>query len=309
VERRTVVRADLVELARAGLGRELVTVTPMRGGTRKGVHRLTFEDDSTAVLYTWDPAADYWPELDEDPASPFTADSGIDLFDSARTQLEALGVRTPRVHLLDRSRTLYPADIAVVEDVRGQRTDRTLPALGDALRAMARHEGAGFGKLRGGTAQDQSCEQVVLERALGHLAQAAARVERVGAARDELEHALRSLAGAIEPRTRYGLVHGELGPEHVLVGTDGLPVIIDIEGLMFFDVEWEHAFLRFRFGEDYRWLEVDGLDERRLDFYRLALHLSLIEGPLRLLDGDFLHRAGMLEIVEANIVYALEFLR
>jgi hypothetical protein len=27
------------------------------------------------------------------------------------------------------------------------------------------------------------------------------------------------------------------------------PVLIDIEGLMFFDVEWEHAFLRILFGE------------------------------------------------------------
>jgi hypothetical protein len=306
VEREVVVCADLAEV---GFERELVSVAPLRGGTRKGVHRLTFDDDSTAVLYTWDPAADYWPSHGEDPASPFADGSGVDLFEAAHEELGALGVRTPRVHVLDRSRTRYPADFAVVDDVRGVRTDRTLPALGEALRVMAAHEGAAFGKLRGGTPQDRSCEQVVLDRALGHLTEAAVRVERVEAVRGELEHALRALACAIEPRTRYGLVHGELGPEHVLTDADGQPVIIDIEGLMYFDVEWEHAFLKFRFGEDYRWLEVDGLDERRLDFYRLALHLSLIEGPLRLLDGDFPHRAGMLEIVEANIAHALGFLR
>ena len=56
---------------------------------------------------------------------------------------------------------------------------------------------------------------------------------------------------------------------------------------MFFDVEWEHAFLRLRFGEHYRWLHTNGLDEQRLTFYTLAMHLSLVAGPLRLLDGDF----------------------
>jgi hypothetical protein len=86
-------------------------------------------------------------------------------------------------------------------------------------------------------------------------------------------------------------------------------VLIDIEGLMFFDVEWEHVFLRLRFGEHYRLLRADGLDEARLRFYRLALHLSLIAGPLRLLDGDFPDREPMLRIVEYNIGKALEFVR
>ncbi len=40
--------------------------------------------------------------------------------------------------------------------------------------------------------------------------------------------------------------------------------------------------------------------------YRLALYLSLIAGPLTLLDGDCPDRAGMLAIVEANITRALE---
>ncbi|MEU0751347.1 hypothetical protein ABZ476_33950, partial [Streptomyces albogriseolus] len=39
------------------------------------------------------------------------------------------------------------------------------------------------------------------------------------------------------PRTEHGLIHGELGPDHVLVDASGHPVLIDIEGAMFFDVE------------------------------------------------------------------------
>jgi hypothetical protein len=38
----------------------------------------------------------------------------------------------------------------------------------------------------------------------------------------------------------------------VLVDRRGNPVLIDIEGLLWCDVEWEHVFLRLRFGEHYR---------------------------------------------------------
>lgn len=95
------------------------------------------------------------------------------------------------------------------------------------------------------------------------------------------------------PRAEYGLIHGELGPDHVMVDADGRAVLIDIEGLMHFDVEWEHVFLRLRFGERYPVLSRPGLDPRRTDLYALAMHLSLVAGPLRLLDGDFPDRAAM----------------
>jgi hypothetical protein len=77
---------------------------------------------------------------------------------------------------------------------------------------------------------------------------------------------------------------------------------------MFFDVEWEHAFLEMRFGTDYRWLRAGDLDEHRLRLYRLALHISLVAGPLRLLDGDFPDREPMLRIAAHNLERVLSFL-
>ena len=56
-----------------------------------------------------------------------------------------------------------------------------------------------------------------------------------------------------------------------------------------------------RFGEGYGYLAAEGLDEDRLRLYRPALYLSLVEGPLRLLDGDFPEREFMLDVVEQNI--------
>ncbi|MFI6814244.1 hypothetical protein ACIBG7_17655 [Nonomuraea sp. NPDC050328] len=148
----------------------------------------------------------------------------------------------------------------------------------------------------------------VLRRARADLGEAAARVERLAAAGDELAAVLGDLADGIEPRAECGLVHGELGPDHVLVDAAGEPVLIDIEGVVPFDVEWEHVFLRIRFGEHYPALAVPGLDERRLRFYRLAQHLSLVAGPLRLLDGDFPDRAFMAGIAEHHTGQALAVL-
>ncbi|GAA2483487.1 hypothetical protein GCM10010406_19770 [Streptomyces thermolineatus] len=70
---------------------------------------------------------------------------------------------------------------------------------------------------------------------------------------------------------------------------------------MFFDAEWEHAFLRIRFGGHYRWLDSGGPDGQRLAFCAPAMRLSLVAGPLRLLDGDFPDRDAMTGIAEHNL--------
>jgi hypothetical protein len=332
VTRRVVMRDHLAGAARAALGaeRRLIGVSRLRGGSKKGVYRLTFDDGSTAIVYIWDDAENYWPTAQtaadadaENHSDPLSPASGIDLFQAANRRLGTLGIRTPRIHLADRSRSHYPADIAVVEDVPGENletvlyqdphsAEATLARLAEALNVMQQYTGPSFGKValidNGGISQGRSCEQVVLDRALDDLAEAASRDMRIASVRARLEEVVAGLAAAVRPRSEYGLIHGELGPDHVLVDQHGQPVLIDIEGLMFFDVEWEHAFLQIRFGEHYQWLNRNGLDEQRLAFYTLAMRLSLVAGPLRLLDGDFPDRDAMMGIAEHNLQQALAFL-
>lgn len=93
-----------------------------------------------------------------------------------------------------------------------------------------------------------------------------------------------------------------------MVDANDNAVLIDIEGLLFFDVEWEHVFLELRFGQHYPALAVNGLDPHRLSLYRLAMRLSLVAGPLRLLDGDYPDREFMLSIAEHSTQAALALL-
>lgn len=330
-ETRKFVELDqLTSLVRATFGpaRRLNTVVRLRGGSKKGVYRLIFDDEATAILYVWRAEENYWPKSPEsissDQADPFSDASGLDLFEASHACLNALSIRTPQVYFLDQSKSHFPADVAVVEDVRGgtleamlqhnpQGAERTLAQLRATLQIMQQHRSQHLGKValigHGDARQDRSCEQIMLDHAVQHIAEIASRVEHVASTRTQLEEKIRELAGAVRQRSEYCLIHGELGPDHVLVDERGDPVLIDIEGVMFFDIEWEHAFLQLRFGEHYRWLRSNDLDEQRLQFYALAMHLSLVAGPLRLLDGDFPYREGMKEIAEYNLQQALAFLR
>lgn len=322
MERRFVEHDQVTGLVREAFGasRRPVGIVRLTGGSKKGVYRLTLDDGGSVILYVWAAEENYWPDGGDDAGDPFADASGADLFEAARAQLDAIGVRTPRLHLIDRGRRHHPADLALVEDVRGgtlealvardpQAAEPTLKTLGAALQAMARHRSPHLGKVAlvaNGTApQDRRPEQVVLDRALQHLAVAAERAERIRSSQSRIEDLIRTRASAVPPREQYGLIHGELGPDHILVDEQGQPVLIDIEGVMFFDVEWEHAFTGMRFGSSYAPLRQPGLDGARLDFYALAHSLSLIEGPLRIADGDFPGRELMLSIADWHIKQVL----
>lgn len=308
-----------------GPGRRLNDLTRIEDGNKKGVYRLRLDNGLSAILYYWDPADNYWPVEPDDPdgdphADPFSPASGLELFQASHQQLQALGVRTPHVYLLDDTRSRLPHDLALVEDVPGGNLEdllerdpsaaaRVLPRLAPALTTMWQHRGHRFGKLAWvegvGEPPADSCEQVVLARAYRDLAQAARQLPALAEAEPQIAGALARLASAVRPRQQYALIHGELDPGHVLLDQHGDPVLIDIEGAMFFDLEWEHVFLELRFGEDYRWLRVSGLDDDRLRLYRLALHLSLVAGPLQALArGHPDHHGHLRWIIDYNLAQA-----
>ncbi|GAA2317064.1 phosphotransferase [Nonomuraea roseoviolacea subsp. roseoviolacea] len=303
-----------------GTGRRLTALDRLTGGTKKGVYRLRLDDGTTVILYVWASGENYWPPSPAVPDDPFTDASGAELYAVSQSALAAAGVRTPRLLALDRDGRHLDADVALVEDVGAVTLEalmehdpaaaaEPLSMLGDALRRMHTTLGPEYGKLvavtRGEASRTRRAEDVVVDRALGHLDAVATRDARLGAAYDRIAGHVHRLRGAVTARERYALVHGELGPDHVLVTPAGEPVVIDVEGLTYFDVEWEHAWLQMRFGAAYPALRPVDLDPHRLELYRYAQVLSLIEGPLRIADTDFPDRQWMLDLAEWNITKVL----
>lgn len=308
---------ELAPVARAALGRGLDAVERIPTGSKKGVYRLFLTGGGTAVAYVWSAEEDFWPARDA-PADVFTDASGLDLFRGAYDALAAVGVRTPELLWADASRTAHPADVAVLDDVRGETLqDRlardpdtpVLAALREALAALAAVRDPRIGKVSRPDRSGRGCTEIVLDGARRDLADAAARVPRLAAARSALAAELDAAAAAIAPRAGHALVHGELGGDHILLDAAARPVLVDIEGLTYFDVEWEHAFLELRFHAAYDSLRLPGLDPDRLRPHRLARHLSLVAGPLRLADTDYPDRQFMLDIAGHHTALALACVR
>ena len=90
-------------------------------------------------------------------------------------------------------------------------------------------------------------------------------------------------------------------------GADGNPVIIDIEALMYFDVEVDHCWMRMRFQEHYPALRIPGLDPVRLKYYQYTMHLDLVGGPMRIADGDFPDRGWMLRLADYHLQRVLAY--
>ena len=327
-ERRFADVTSLRAVARAAFGgdRRLLRVERLAGGSKKGAYRLIMDDGGTALVYAWDDSEDYWqgvlPEGADDPADPFSHASGLALFEAAARRLASSGVRCPEIVFTDRSRAVYPADIAVVEDVPGGRlealleedpvaAERPMAMLADWLAAMAAVRSPSLGKVAfvdaGGRSPGTSCERVMLDHALAQLSEIAGRDRRAAGAQGRLEETLHSLAEPIEPRAASALVHGELGPDHILLDRRGDPVLIDIEGAKYFDVETEHVWMRMRFGEHYAKLSRAGLDEDRLRFYQLCMHLDLVAGPLRIADTSHPEREWFRSVAEHHLKRALQF--
>ncbi|MEU1841395.1 phosphotransferase family protein [Micromonospora chersina] len=303
-----------------GSDRRLAALDRLSGGSKKGVYRLRLNDQTSVMLYVWAAGENYWPPSPTVRDDPFTDASGADLFAANHAALTAAGVRVPHLMMLDRAGHYLDADIALVEDAGALRLEALLErdpataaaplsALGAALRRMHTTLGAHYGKLAaiagGEASQTRRTEDVIVDRALGHLDAAAARDVRLADAHQRITAHVLHLRSAVTGREEYGLVHGELGPDHVLVTPAGEAVMIDFEGLTYFDVEWDHAWLQMRFGDTYSALRPVDLDPHRLELYRYAQTLSLIEGPLRIADTDYPDRKWMLDLAEWNITKAL----
>ena len=76
----------MVALGRSGAARPAITKMCRGVRSKKGVYRLIFDDECTAILYVWDAGENYWPTpqggTGSDRADPFSEASGVDLFEA-----------------------------------------------------------------------------------------------------------------------------------------------------------------------------------------------------------------------------------
>ncbi|WP_307606950.1 phosphotransferase [Paenibacillus sp. V4I9] len=281
-----------------GTGYLVASVSKMHGGAQKVVYKIDCSNGFSCVLYVWDLTMNYFQE--EIANKDINEQSyGSDLFELNNKYLTHHGIQTPFLYDLNKERNRYPFDYALVEYLDGHKAevyfnhsdsrvqDKVFQRLGDMLTGMHTNKRHTYGKPNHSGINTENCHHLQMENAKVQLSYASQHIESIRSNQSKLLDTLYQLESRIKPRTQYGFIHGELGPDHVLVNDKLEPFLIDIEGAMFFDIEHEHSFLELRFGDFYRYLKNDTLDPNRMLFYRFHHHLSLTSGGLKLLHRGF----------------------
>ncbi len=281
-----------------GAGYFVSNVSKMHGGAQKVVYKIDFSNGFSCVLYIWDLTLNYFKEEisgDEIHQQSY----GSHYFELNNTFLTKQGIRTPALYDMNTERCLYPFDYALVEYVDGDNAEafihqsdsrdqnKVFLQLGEMISSLHTIKRDQFGKANQSGRTPGKCHLMQMENAKVQLSYASRYVDSFRYNQSKLLDILYELETRIKPRTQYGFIHGELGPDHVLVNDRLEPYLIDIEGAMFFDIEHEHSFLEFRFGDCYRYLKNDMLDPHRMLFYRFHHHISLTSGGLKLLHRGF----------------------
>lgn len=302
-----------------GTGYGVANVAKMHGGAQKGVYKIDFTNGFSCILYVWDLTMNYFQE--EITKEGIHAQSfGGDLFEINNRYLTENGIRTPVLYDLNKEKSRYTFDYALVEYVHGPKAevylqesdpkvqDEVLERIGAMLTGMHANERHIYGKPNQIENKIGSCHLLQLENAMVQLEYASRHDERIRANQSKLLEKLHELESRIEARSRYGFIHGELGPDHILINDNLEPCLIDIEGAEFFDIEHEHSFLELRFGDFYRYLKNNNLDANRMLFYRLHHHLSLTSGGLKLLHRKFPDPQFARGLAEYHSRLALQFI-
>ncbi|MFC4735263.1 phosphotransferase [Bacillus daqingensis] len=272
------------ETVKAVFGNDyLVTsVTPVRGGTQKTVHRITCSNGFMFLHYAWDDDKNLFQEEMETSKHLFSIDSFLD----NGKQIRSAGIAVPDIYYAsNETRTAFVECITGPdfqrELERGTEADKKKVSAEAVDVAMALHE---LTRKSWGTVRSPEAGSCIEP----HEKEAYTNLQFISSKRklplSALHSRLSLLAADIEPRNNYAFVHGELGPNHLLRSSSGEPVLIDIEGARYYDREYELSFMSFRYPY---WETPATCDQNRFHYYLFGHHLSLAAGAIKLQERGY----------------------
>lgn len=273
------------------LGEEYVLESMERilGGAQKYTYLAKCTNGFEFVIYQWDKSTTYFENNDE---SAVFCSNSADLFQSNNELMRMHGVLTPELFYMDKSRSECDCEYAFVEYVNGQdvdyimekepeRLDEVLKSLSNSIDRLHSIKNGVVGQV--GRMQDADFNLIAFELEDIHqnsiyLQQNDSRYTDIYI---QVEKKAKEYAKELENRKEYTFIHGELGPNHVIVDKDNRAYLIDIEGAKFYDVEEELSFLDMRFNKMLRKAE-DAVDEQRMYFYYIGHCLGNLRGAVEL---------------------------
>lgn len=298
-----------------GRGYHPVEAVQMRGGAQKVVYLVRCSNGFRFILYVWDLRMNYFrEELEREEQSAPISGFGGEQFHAANVFLRKLQVRTPEIYHFEPSGYKSEMEFAFVEYIEGKEAsdfyqsnpeiqDQVFEPLAEMLNRMHEQTREQWGKIHDPIPVPKSsfgCHLPMVTSANKELEYLSKHVSEFRDHHDKFVQLLDALAAKIGARSHYSFIHAELGPNHVLVDSQLRPWLIDIDGALYFDPEYEHSFMEFRFENYGRYLKHSRLDPNRMAFYKLYHHISYSAGPHRLLQRGYPEAELVRQIMEYN---------
>jgi len=268
------------------------------GGAQKHVYKVQCKNKFVFVLYIWHKDTTYFEDSD---AYGFTS-SSAELFEVNSTFMIDNGINTPRLYFMDRTKKEHDFEYALVEYIDGadldfitaeqpERLKPALESLNGSMQKMNRIKRSQVGTVNNPLMEPFSCLYYVLDGVQKNIEYLIANFASAEEIQERINECLSLLYESSiddeDDTNNYSFIHYELGPNHVLVNNENIAYLIDIEGAKFFDLEYEHSWLKFRFGVNYQYLANDDLSDSKMEYYTFCHHLGVLTGAHELSMKDF----------------------
>lgn len=268
---------------------EIELIERILGGAQKYTYLAKCTNGFKFVIYQWDKSTTYFKNSDEHAV--FCSNSA-DLFQRNNELMSNQGVLTPKLFYIDMSKSECDYEYAFVEYINGndmdyimenesERLDKVLESLNNSIDILHSIKN----NCAGQTGHMQDADFNIIAYELNNIHKNSIYLQENDSQYAKLyvqaEAKAIEFAQEIEVRDEYTFIHGELGPNHVIVDENNNAYLIDIEGAKFYDVEEELSFLDIRFNKMLE--KSDGIiDERRKKFYHIRHCFGNLRGAVEL---------------------------
>ena len=283
-------KETIKEMIRNYFGSEPIEhLSEMSDGYAKRTYRLDFKNQSF-LLQIWNEPHHRLTRSELNLTDDIFRQGLENLF-HAKKILDSLSIRTPRIIHSDASRRFVPYDFAIFEFIAGGNLfenpnkfndDRFISELGEMfgrINSMQRaYPGFIVGNGKPYNVIDAMYKSNVENLEIGTRYNLLLKEKQY-----EIITELKKVAHAIRERKSYSLIHGDFKPNHFLFDNQGNLVLIDCDGMQYFDVEYEYAqFMvpQFAFSncqtffESYHKNREIEIDKDRLLFYKACHAIS-----------------------------------
>lgn len=273
---------------------ELESMERILGGAQKYTYLAKCTNGFKFIIYQWDKSTTYFENNDE---SAVFCSSSANLFESNNELMRKHGVLTPELFYIDKSRSECDYEYAFVEYINGHDVDYIMEKEPERMNAVWKSLSNSIDRLHniknnvvGQVGQMQAADFNLIAFELEDIHQNCMYLQendnQYADVYVQVEAKARECVHKLESRNEYTFIHGELGPNHVIVDKDNNAYLIDIEGAKFYDVEEKLSFLDMRFNKRLKKV-ADIVDEQRMYFYYIGHCLGNLRGAVELKQKDY----------------------